>query len=69
MLIFRRGGLNGYGWKKASDYAVRCLTLMGFAESGAEYRITKEGHNALQSDDMRARYPEAFSRVLTRKDG
>ncbi len=61
---------NSAGWAKASDYAVRCLALMGFAEqAGPEYRITVEGRKALQSDSLRANYTDAFSRPLVNKDG
>jgi hypothetical protein len=56
-------------WAKASDYAVRCLALNGFAEQcGPEYRITAEGRKALQSDSLRAKYTDAFSRPLVTKD-
>lgn len=60
------------GWSKASDYAVRYLALMGFAEKvdlGNEYRITAKGRAVLQSDSLRSKYIDAFARkIVSEKD-
>lgn len=53
------------GWDKASDYAVRALTLRGLAErEGTEYRISTAGAHYLDSPQTRAKYPNAFARPL-----
>jgi len=53
------------GWDKASDYAVRALTLRGLAENeGSEYRISVAGRKYLHSAKTRDKYMNAFSKSL-----